>query len=278
MAFIPKKQAFVRYLSGFLFGLSAWLGNSLALAQLGVSPIVLEIQAHRGQSQGFISVYNTGEKPYRARVYAQPFTYDRDRGFQALPDTPLDLSSSDLSPYLQFTPRELVVQPGQNRRVRLIGRFPPSLAEGEYRTALIVEGLDPVTIIDGAGNTLNIVQQIAVTVFVRNGELEAELVADRALWSPQTRQITILVQNLGGASARPGIEWRLLRDGMEIDRGEIAPEIVLMGSDRNLTITYPEGKKIPPPGTYQLQGDLIWHENNYRRKNKESFQIDLIVE
>ncbi|MBP0021534.1 MAG: P pilus assembly protein, chaperone PapD [Cyanobacteria bacterium SBLK] len=273
MAFLPKKQRFLRYLSGFLFGLSAWLGHSLALAQLGVSPIVLEIQARRGQSQGFISIYNTGNEPYRARVYAQPFTYDRDRGFQTLPETPLDLT-----PYLQFTPRELVVQPGQNRRVRLIGRFPPSLAEGEYRTALMVEGLDPITIIDGAGNTLNIVQRIAATVFVRNGELEAELVVDRAFWNPQTRQITILVQNLGGASARPGIEWLLLQAGTEIDRGQISPEIILAGGDRHLAITYAEGEEIPAPGTYQLQGELVWHENNYRRQNQESFQIDLIVE
>ncbi|MEM9541838.1 MAG: P pilus assembly protein, chaperone PapD [Cyanobacteria bacterium P01_E01_bin.42] len=273
MAFVPKQQVFARYLGGFLLGLSAWLGNVHAFAQLGVSPIVLEIQARRGQSQGFISIYNTGSEPYRARVYAQPFTYDRDRGFQALPETPLDLT-----PYLQFTPRELVVQPGQNRRVRLIGRFPPSLAEGEYRTALMVEGLDPVTIVDGAGNTLNIVQRIAATVFVRNGELEAELVADRAFWDAQSRQIIILVQNLGGASARPGVEWRLLQGGTEIDRGEISPEIVLAGGDRHLRIAYPEGKEIPAPGTYQLQGELIWHEDNYRQQYQESFQIDLVLE
>jgi P pilus assembly chaperone PapD len=273
MALIPKKQTLVRYLSGFLFGLSAWLGNSLALAQLGVSPIVLEIQARRGQSQGFISVYNNGEQPYRARVYTQPFTYDRDRGFQALPTTPLDLG-----PYLQFTPRELVVQPGQNRRVRLIGRFPPSLTEGEYRTALIVEGLDPPTFVDEAGNTVKIVQQVAVTVFVRNGELEPELVADRALWNPQTRQITILVQNIGGASARPRLEWLLLQAGTEIDRGKTSPEIVLAESDRNLIIAYPEGAEIPSPGNYQLQGELIWHEDNYRQQKTESFQVELIIE
>ncbi|MGK7924091.1 MAG: P pilus assembly protein, chaperone PapD [Spirulina sp.] len=273
MAFVPKQQTVVRSLSGFLLSLSAWLGNSLALAQIGVSPIVLEIQARRGQSQGFISVYNNGENPYRARVYTQPFTYDRDRGFQALPTIPLDLS-----PYLQFTPRELVVQPGQNRRVRLIGRFPPSLVEGEYRTALIVEGLDPITLVDEAGNTVKIVQQVAVTVFVRNGDLQPELIADRAIWNPQTRQIAILVQNRGGASARPGIEWRLLQAGTEIDRGKISPEIVLAEGDRNLIVTYPEGEEIPPPGNYRLQGELIWHEDNYRRKQTESFQVDLIIE
>ena len=273
IAFILTKQTLSRYLSIFFIGLFSWLGNSLALAQVGVSPIVLEIQARRGQSQGFISVYNNGEKPYRARVYTQAFTYDRDRGFQALPTIPLDLS-----PYLQFTPRELVVQPGQNRRVRLIGRFPPSLAEGEYRTALIVEGLDPITIVDEAGNTVKIVQQVAVTVFVRNGDLQPEFVADRAIWNPQTQQITILVQNVGGASARPGVEWRLLQAGTEIARGQISPEIILAQSDRNLIVTYPEGEDIPLPGNYQFQGELIWHEDNYRWKKTESFQVDLIIE
>ncbi|NES23355.1 MAG: P pilus assembly protein, chaperone PapD, partial [Symploca sp. SIO3E6] len=117
-------------LSGYLLS-AALLWGGAAQAQMRISPLVIEVEAQRGQAQGVISVTNTSNEAFRARVYAEAFTYDRDTGFAILTSSPTDLTD-----YLQFSPRELTIPPGVTRRVRLISRFPPSLPEGEYRAVV----------------------------------------------------------------------------------------------------------------------------------------------
>ena len=261
-------------ISASICGLAVGFTRIPVRAQVTINPNIVEVEARRGRGQSYLTIINNGEGAFRARIRAIPFTYDRDSGFRGL----LESHPEDLTPYLQFTPRELEVEPGTSRRVRLLGRLAPSLPEGEYRSALIVENLQPVITTDSQGNRVQIVQQTAIIVFLHQGDLQPDLNVAGAIWNPQTRKITILVQNVGGASARPGLEWRLLQAGTEIDGGTISPQIVLARGDRNLTITYPEGEETPPPGNYQLQGELVWHEDNYRQQKTESFQIDLMIE
>ncbi|NJL63415.1 MAG: hypothetical protein HC903_18280, partial [Methylacidiphilales bacterium] len=99
-------------------------GNS-ALANIAISPMILETQAQRGQAKGIFTVSNLDEKAFRARVYTSPFTYDKEKGFQALTS-----SANDLAPYLQFSPRELQVEGSTQRSIRFITRFPPNLPDG----------------------------------------------------------------------------------------------------------------------------------------------------
>ncbi len=68
------------------------LGNLPAKAQVSLSPLIIEQSAERGQSQSVITINNTSDQPFRARVYAEPFTYSRDDGFQVLETTPSSLS------------------------------------------------------------------------------------------------------------------------------------------------------------------------------------------
>ncbi|MEA5468353.1 hypothetical protein [Spirulina sp. 06S082] len=260
--------------STVLLCLGMGLGSLPARSQVRMTPNILEIEAKRGQSQGYFTISNPGETPFRARISAIPFTYDRANGFQGLPES----HPQDLTPYLQFTPRELEVQPGTSRRVRLIGRLAPSLPEGEYRSALIVENLQPVITTDGRGNQVQIVQQTAIVVFVRKGDFQPNLTVEQAIWDAEARNITLLVQNRGGASTRPEIQWRLVQENTTVDEGTITPTIVIAESDRNFVITYAEGEETPPPGDYQLQGEMIWHEDNYRQKRGATFNINLIVD
>ena len=48
-----------------------------ASAQLGLSPLYLEEQVTRGRAQGVITLTNVTDAPIRARVYSEPFTYER---------------------------------------------------------------------------------------------------------------------------------------------------------------------------------------------------------
>ncbi|MFN7524052.1 MAG: hypothetical protein ACK5RD_13075, partial [Aphanizomenon sp.] len=102
------------------------LSENTAKADIAISPLVIETAAKQGQAQGNITVTNGDTKSFRARVYTEPFTYDLETGFKLLDSSPFDLT-----PYLQFSPRELEVPGTDNRRIRFVARFPPSLPDGE---------------------------------------------------------------------------------------------------------------------------------------------------
>ena len=226
--------------------------GSPARSQVSLSPLVIELEAKRGQAQSVINLRNAGSEPFRARIYAEPFTYSRDRGFQSLKSSP-----TDLTPYLQFSPREAIVQPNTRRRIRLITRFPPSLPEGEYRAVIFTENLTET--LNNEGIKVNIRARVGVTVYVRQGDLSPELAVASASWNPEQRQVQLLVQNTGGASVRPKANWTLKRGETMVATGTIRETGIVAESERHFLLQYP-AKEDPvlPPGNYQLTGELLW--------------------
>jgi P pilus assembly chaperone PapD len=248
--------------------LATLLASFPAQAQVNISPMVVDLQANRGQAQASINVSNNSDKPFRARVYAQPFTYDRNTGFKTLTSSP-----NDLNPYLQFSPRELVIPPGVTRKVRLITRFPPNFPEGEYRAVIFTEKLDEAT--DGNGNKVNIATRIGATVYVRQGSLSSNLVVDSAAWNQQQKQIQLLVKDTGKVSARAAIKWTLRQGDKVIKQGNTEANYIIAESDRYISLNYPQqGKTDLVAGEYQISGELIWGENN---QNKQKFNVNLTI-
>ncbi|MGB5971442.1 MAG: hypothetical protein WBG70_24270, partial [Spirulinaceae cyanobacterium] len=222
-----------------------------------------------GQSQSVITINNTSDQPFRARVYAEPFTYSRDDGFQVLETTP-----SDLTPYLQFSPRELNVEPGQARKVRIITRFPPSLPTGEYRAVIFTENLRET--IDDSGNNVTIETRIGTTIYVRQGNVSPQLEAVAASWDKEQQQLQILINNSGDASARTGVNWTLQQGEKMIAEGILLPVGIVATSERNLSLSSETDKQLQlTSGTYQLTGDLLW--GNQENPESKSFSLDLIV-
>jgi len=246
------------------------LGQSAVQAQVSVSPMIVEAQANRGQAQGSINISNNTDQPFRARLYTQPFTYNRDTGFQTLTASP-----SDLSPYLQFSPRELTVQPGQTRQVRLITRLAPSLADGEYRAVIFAENLKETNTQDINGKNIAITTRIGVTVYARKGDLIPQLKVRSASFNSSQNQIQLLVGNSGKASAVPNVSWTLKQGQTVIQTGSVAAAVIAE-SDRNLSLNYP-GKEQPAlaPGTYQLTGELAW--GNDKDKKTLPFNVNLTI-
>lgn len=231
---------------------------SAAKAQVGVSPLVIQSKAQRGQAQGMITIKNTGDTRKRVRLYAQPFTYSRDAGFQTLKS-----SSNDLTPYLQFSPRELTIAPRTQRRVRLYTRMPPNLPDGELRAVVFNETLKQTK--DAAGNNVALKTRIGVTVFVTNGDVAPKLKVDNASFNPKKKQIQLLVRNQGNATVRPKISWKLSRGKTAIEAGETKESFVVSQSDRNLLLNFPAKKQLAS-GIYQLSGNLEWEEGKNTRK------------
>ncbi|ACC82682.1 conserved hypothetical protein [Nostoc punctiforme PCC 73102] len=240
-----------------------------AKAQMSVSPLVIEAKAERGQAQGMITISNTSKTPSRIRIYAEPFTYSRDAGFQTLSSSP-----SDLTKYLQFSPRELTVKPGEVRRVRLISRLAPNLPDGEYRAVVFNETLTESK--DAAGNNITLVARIGVTFYVRKGNLSPQLAIDSASFNPEQKQIQLLVRNSGQATVLPSLNWTLRQGQTIVKTGQIDTNAVVANSDRNFLLNYPN-KDQPAlnPGQYQLSGELFWGEDN--NKSKLPFNVNITI-
>ncbi|PAX45757.1 P pilus assembly protein, chaperone PapD, partial [Brunnivagina elsteri CCALA 953] len=102
--FSMQIRSTLSFCTGLLSTVILWAGT--AQAQVSLSPMIIEAQSSRGQAKGIINITNNSDETFRARVYAESFTYDKEKGFQTIPSSP-----NDLKPYLQFSPRELVVPP-----------------------------------------------------------------------------------------------------------------------------------------------------------------------
>ena len=250
--------------------LAALFWAAPASAQVSISPLVIEVQARRGQAQGVIDVGNNTNEPFRARLYAEPFTYSRDNGFQTLEKG----EHSDLTPYLQFSPRELNVPAGVNRRIRFIVRLPPSQPLGEYRAVVFTENLQQS--VNERGNSVGLVTRIGVTIYVRNGDLSPTLSVENASWNSQQRQIQMLVKNTGGASTRSQVNWTLKRGETVVKTGNLNPTGIVAKSERNFLLGYPgKDQSSITPGEYQLSGELIWSEGENKRT--KSFSVNLTI-
>ncbi|MGB7444113.1 MAG: P pilus assembly protein, chaperone PapD [Coleofasciculaceae cyanobacterium] len=252
------------------FALSAaFLIGSPAKAQLGASPLTIEVEANRGQAQAVINIINPTNTPLRARIYTEPFTYDRNQGFQTLPSSPNDLSS-----YLQFSPRELTIPPGVSRRIRLRALLAPNLPEGEYRAVVFTETLQEAS--ESNQNAVSVITRVGTNVYVRKGDLSPNLAVDGASFDSDKNQLLLLVRNTGNASVKSGVRWQLKQGGNVVRSGELPPSTVIAQSDRYLLLNFTSENQSPlPPGNYQLTGDLSWEEDD--NPITTPFQVDLSI-
>lgn len=257
------------YLSAITLS-AAWLFAGATQAQVNFSPMIIETQEARGQAQGVINISNNGNQPYRARIYTQPFTYDRDAGFKTVESIP-----NDLSPYLQFSPREINIKPGESRRIRLLSRLAPNLPDGEYRTVVFTEELKerpPET----TGNQALVKVRVGVTVYVRKGVATPKIEVGDASLHAKDSQVQILVRNTGKASMSPRVSWTIKQGEKVVKTHSQDLSTVLAGNERNLVLDYP-GEKDPKlaPGEYQVTGELSWQEN--KDTKKMPFSAKLVV-
>ncbi|MEL6460530.1 MAG: hypothetical protein AAFY21_06165 [Cyanobacteria bacterium J06641_2] len=255
--------------------LSSFLLSGIAKANISISPMVVETEAKRGQAQGRITVSNPSGENFRARVYTSPFTYNKETGFQILPKSP-----TDLTPYLQFSPRELQVGASRKRNIRFIVRFPPSLPDGEYRTMIFTENLQRGTITETNSETnvtlqTNIIPRIGVALYVRKGDVSPNLIPDSARFDPKTNKIQLLVTNKGKASAIVAGDWKLKKGKEVIQKGNISDTTVLAEAERYLTAkSLSKNQSKLTPGEYQLTGELGWGVN---KKERIPFNVNITI-
>ena len=252
------------FMGSAIIGCSTFFGSALpGRAQIGMSPLFLEEQAVRGKAQGVITLLNATSQPIRVRLYSESFTYGRE-GFVSLEDDPMDLSA-----YLQFSPREVVIPAESEQRVRLLSLLPPSLPDGEYRATIFAEELAESTDIENAA-ALSV--RIGSTVYVHQGDLSPMLSGLGAQLTPDKSALELLVGNQGMATARAEVNWQIDRSGTEIAQGKTNPYTVIAGGDRAVLLDLP---KSLPTGSYRLRGSFNWTTQGVI--STESFELPVVI-
>lgn len=246
-------QKFLCAVTGTLSALCIF--PEIVQAQIKITPLVIEKEARQGKAQGVINITNTSNETFRARVYALPFTYNKN-GFEELKS-----SSQNLSPYLRFSPRELIIQPGQTRQIRAMSRFLPSSAKGEYRAVIFTEDLKEIKTTNGV-QSVGVTPRMGVTVYIRHGDVSPDLKVESASYNPKTKKITLLVKNSGNATARPKINWNLQNSAGKVADGKENAYTVIAEGERNIQIDLSAKEKEIAVGNYQLAGELSWREGN----------------
>lgn len=229
------------------------LSQKPAEAQVNVSPLVITTKAKQGTATGFITLVNTGNAVATMKLYANPFTYG-SKGFQVL-----DSSPNDLSPYLIFSPTEVVLEPKQTRRVRLLARLLPSMNLGEYRSVIFAEPVKPPDNLNKTGG-LSLNTRVGVVVYVRQGEIRESLIPKEINYDTKTKELYLSVHNEGNVTVRTQGKWELKQEGKQSLEGQISTITIISEGMRNIPITISKNqqKETIPSGKYQLTGELFW--------------------
>ena len=219
-------------------------------AQVNVSPLIVTTETKQGTASGFVTLTNKGDEPVTMTLSSSPFTYDLN-GFKALESSP-----NDLSPYLIFSPTEVLLAPKQTRRVRLLSRLLPSMKSGEYRAVIFAE--PPRQKVPVRGVAIN--YRIGVTVYVRHGEIRESLVPEKFDYDVTKKELYLVVKNTGNVTIRPTVTWELAPQNGDKLQGSLSAITIIAEGSRNIDISLQKDKvKQPiPSGKYQLTGKLSW--------------------
>ncbi|MBV6627621.1 MAG: P pilus assembly protein, chaperone PapD [Rivularia sp. (in: Bacteria)] len=265
---IPRNLIPLIFLGSITFS-SVFLCQNNANAQLGASPIVIESQAIRGRSESVININNASDEAIRVRIFAAPFTYKREGQFKTLSS-----SDWDLSPYLQFSPRELTISPRSSRKIRLLALLDPNLPDGEYRAVVFAETLVPNSIT--SAKNVGMVTRVGTTVYIQKGNQAPILAVNNSSFDVQQNKLRLLVQNQGSASVRPLVSWKLKQNGKVIDRGKTQPATIIAFNQRNILIKSLSNKPSQlPSGQYELSGKLVWKQDD--KYQSLSFQVPVNI-
>ena len=115
-----------------------WLTALPALAGVMIFPNRIEF-SDKARSAS-VSLVNSSEKTITYRMFWREVRMQEDGSF--LDVTEEEPGDNWLSPYVRFSPRQIILKPGDRQKIRLALRVPNDLPDGEYRSHLILQEAD----------------------------------------------------------------------------------------------------------------------------------------
>lgn len=166
-----------------------------------------KVDIYGQQRTATLTILNRGSK-------AMSYTFGWQRRALTSEGETLVLKSGQTSPgyrpadeFIQFSPRRIVLQPGQKQKVRFLIQRPPGLANGEYHSHFLVmpeplnESAEPEQSQRGLAGVLQVRTHSAIPVFIRQGETDVSVKIREASLS-RKGDLTMLHYILDNASTR----------------------------------------------------------------------------
>ena len=219
------------------------------------------VMDHRTRS-GTVTVYNPGNDPIEVSIgtlFGYPVTDSTGQFTLLTPEHP-DSSLPSATGWVEAYPRRLSLAPRERQTVRLLGRPPASLGDGEYWTRLVVTAKGGTVPVTGVSDTssirvgLTLEVRTILPVFYRKGSLEtgASISNVRTALSGDSLEIRARLDRQGSAAFIGTLRGSLV-DSTGTEVGKFStPLAVYFDVEPRFTMPLSHHR----PGRYQLRLEL----------------------
>lgn len=167
-----------------IFTLLLVLPSFNAAYALFLSKARIDIQ--KNQNYAEFLILNRSEKKKLITFSWSDIIVKPDGGFKTLKEGEVFPGFRSASPYIRYSPRRTILNPGESQRVKMYVKRPADMSEGEYHSHfnIVAEALKPQQSISDLENKLRGSVQInagtSIPVFVRHGDTNVDVAITEA--------------------------------------------------------------------------------------------------
>lgn len=244
-----------------------------AFASVAVAPTRVEINANKLKTNYVttaIEIKGDTKEPMRFKVYPGFFTID-NKGEVVMSAPSGD--PHDLSKKIRFVPSEFTVAQGKSQKLRINIAGLNQLLDGENRTMLYIEDVNPKEMnIDtgraGIGAQLIVKTRIGVPVYVDKGKVskDAEIEYLNIVKGKDGLYTDMKVVSKGNSKIRYSGNMQIIQGKKLIDEYNLQGKVV---GGNNFCIAKQKiiTGKIKGPGEYTLRAIISFYDENGKRRN-----------
>ncbi|DAB11851.1 TPA: hypothetical protein CPT91_04735 [Candidatus Gastranaerophilales bacterium HUM_16] len=257
-----------------IFGLLIALGLAVpAFASVAVAPTRVEINANKLKNNYVttaIEVKGDSQQPMRFKVYPGFFTIN-EKGEVVMTESSND--PHDLTKKIRFVPSEFTVVQGRNQKVRINIAGLNTLPDGENRTILYIEDVNPKEMSiptgrAGIGAQLIVKTRVGVPVYVDKGRVskDADVEYLNIVKGKDGLYTDMKVISKGNSKVRYSGNVQIVQGKKLIDEYSLAGKVV---AGNNFCVDRQKIKtdNIKEAGEYTLRMVLSYFDENGKRKN-----------
>ena len=244
-----------------------------AFASVAVAPTRVEINANKIKNNYVttaIEVKGDSQVPMRFKAYPGFFTID-EKGEVVMKDKSND--PHDLSKKIRFVPSEFTVAQGKSQKLRINIANLNQLPDGENRTMLYIEDVNPKemnipTGHAGIGAQLIVKTRVGVPIYVDKGRVskDAEIEYLNIVKGKDGLYTDMKVVSKGNSKIRYAGNVQIIQGKKLIGEYNLNGKVVGGNNfyiDKQKIVT----EKIKEPGEYNLRVILSFYDENGKRKN-----------
>ena len=245
-----------------------------AFASVAVSPTRVEINANKLKSNYVttaIEVKGDSQVPMRFKVYPGYFTID-NKGEVVMVDKATN-DPHDLSKKIRFVPSEFTVAQGKNQKVRLNIANLNQLTDGESRTMLYIEDVNPKEMNIPTGNAginaqLIVKTRVGVPVYIDKGKVtkDADIEYLNIVKEKNDYYTDMKVVSKGNSKIRYSGKVQIVQGKKLVSEYNLSEKVVGANNfyvDKQKV----EMNNIKETGEYTLRTVLSFFDENGKRKN-----------